>query len=338
MSIITNPITLPASKFLSTITALIGEIRFNSTLEPSEIVDDLVESCRIGKVDYGKGIINDFKLDVQPVNDLSETSTVTKITKPNIAQETIEIDQYKFIPLSISEVLTKDSALSGEIVSRFLDFVMSLLEDTLKFHLYDIMVKDYMDWTPGQATQTVQINQIDTTSLTGADLEYAERWNATQIGKVMRKTFNNMRIKNNKFTDIANYTDVNDGSTVKKVVSALSRDNLKIVFNDKYYTDFLADAMASLYHSEKVGEMIPGERFVLLPEDSVDTDNTKTIAWLSAKNKFALADFYKLTLSFADASTLYVNYFLHVSYGHGVFEYAPGVKFVANLISPPSAG
>ena len=61
--ILTNPITLPASKMINTLTSLIGEMRFNDTLQPSEIVNDLVDMSRAGKVDYGKGIIYNFKYD-----------------------------------------------------------------------------------------------------------------------------------------------------------------------------------------------------------------------------------------------------------------------------------
>ena len=68
--------------------------------------------------------------------------------------------------------------------------------------------------------------------------------------------------------------------------------------------------------------------------DAITGDNELTIAWLSAKNKFALADFYKVTMSIVDPSTTYTNIFLHFAYGMGIFKYAPGVKFVAKLIEP----
>lgn len=337
MAIVLNPITLPASKFLAAMTSLIGDVRFHDTLSPSDIVNDLVDSCRIGKVDYGKGIVNTFKVDLQPVKELSETSSAFTITKPQVAQETIEIDEYNFVPISTSEILSRDALLSGDMVSNFFEFVMSLLEDTVRFNMFDVANALYQEWTPGQSTQTISIDQIDTTGLTGVELNAAEEWNATEIGKVMRKTLNNMKIKNSKFTDVATYTNSNTSQSAP-VVSALRADDLKIVFNDVYYTNFIADTLASLYHSEKVGEMIPGDKFVLIPQDAMKTGNEKVIAWLSSKNKFAIADFYKVTLSIMDPSTTYTNTFLHFSYGAGVFKYAPGVKFVANVIKPTPAG
>lgn len=337
MAIVLNPITLPASKMLATMTSLIGDVRFNETLGVSDIVNDLVDSCRIGKVDYGKGIVYTFKLAPQPEKDLTETSSAFTITKPNVAQETIEIDNYKFIPISISEILSKDAALNGETISEFFSFVMSLLEDTAQFNLYDKVNALYQSWKPGQATQTIEVRQIDTSKLTGTELNAALTWNSNEMAKVMRKTVNNMKIKNSKFTDVATFTDANTGKS-DKVVSALRSDNLKLVMNDKYWTDFMAQSLASLYHSEKLGEMIPGEKFVLLPEDAMSADNANTMGWLSDKSKFALADFYRVTLSILDPSTTYQNTFYHYSYGLGVFKYAPGVKFVAKTITPEQAG
>lgn len=328
--IVLNPITLAASKILATMTTLIGEMRNNDTLTPSDIVNDLVDSCRIGKVEYGKGIIYNFKTGLQPRKTLSETSSAFTVTKPNVAQETIEIDTYNFYPLSTNEILTHDAVLNGEMIANFFNFIMSLMEDSAQFDLFDVCAYLYNNWTPGQATQTITIDLIDPTGLTGADLQSTLQYNASKIAKTMRKTINNMKVKNSKYTDIATYTDANDGTT-KNVVSCLKEDNLKLVFNDKYYTDFLADAMASLYHNEKVGDMIPGDRFVLLPEDIV-TDGT-IIAWAHDKMKFALADFYKVTLSIKDPSTLYDNFFYHISYGGGIFKYAPGVVFKANYVS-----
>jgi hypothetical protein len=332
MAIVLNPITLPASKMLATMTTLIGDVRFNDTLAPSDLVNELVDSSRIGKVDYGKGIVYTFKLAPQPVNDLSEESSAFTITKPNVAQETITIDNYKVIPISMSEILSRDSALSGTTINEFFSFVMSLLEDTAKFYMYDVVNGLYQGWEPTQATQTILVDQIDTTGLTGADLNQALIWNSNEMAKVMRKTVNNMKIPNSKYTDVATYVDANTGDT-ESVVSALRTDDLKLVMNDKYWTDFMASSLASLYHSEKIGDMIPGDKFVLLPEDAMAEGNEDVIGWLSDKKKFAFADFYRVTLSILDPSTTYQNTFLHFSYGAGVFTYAPGVKFVANVIT-----
>ena len=337
MSTILNPITLPASKMLETMTTLIGDVRFEDNLGVSDIVNEMVDSARIGQVDYGKGIINTFKLAPLERKTLSETSSAFTINKPNIAQETILIDNYYFYEISMSEILSRDALLTGDAVSTFMAYCMDLLQDSSQFDLFTEVNNLYQNWTPGQATQTVKVNQIDTTKLTGAELNSALTWNATEMARVMRKTLNNMKILNNKYTDVATYEDANSGTT-ENVMSALRTDNLKLVVNDKYWTDFLSNSLASLYHSERIGEMIPGDTFCLLPTDAMSTGNEKTIGWLSSKNKFALADFYRVTMSILDPSTTYQNTFFHISYGAGVFKYAPGVKFVENTITPGTEG
>ena len=337
MSTILNPITLPASKKLETMTTLIGDVRFEDNLGVSDIVNEMVDSARIGQVDYGKGIINTFKLAPLSRKTLSETSSAFTINKPNIAQETILIDNYYFYEISMSDILSRDALLSGDAVSTFMAYCMDLLQDSSQFDLFTEVNNLYQNWTPGQATQTVKVNQIDTTNLTGAELNNALTWNATEMAKVMRKTLNNMKILNNKYTDVATYEDANSGAT-ENVMSALRTDNLKLVVNDKYWTDFLANSLASLYHSERIGEMIPGDTFCLLPTDAMSSSNAKTIGWLSSKNKVALADFYRVTMSILDPSTTYQNTFFHISYGAGVFRYAPGVRFIENTITPGTEG
>ena len=316
-AILDIPVTLPASKMIGTMTSLIGDVRFSETLKPSRIVNELVNSCRVGNVDYGKGIVYTFKTATQAKKTLSETSSAFTISKPSIAQEVLTIGTYEFIPLSYSETLARDSMLSGYLVDSFLSFVSELMEDSYTFNMFDVCNGLYQNWTPPQKTQTITVPVTAEGDATGADLKAIREMNATAIAETMRTTINNMLIKSTKFTDVSSNE------------SALARDNTKIVFNDKYYTQFLSRAMASLYHSEKLGEMIPGENFVLLPSDSMKSGNEKVIAWVSAKEKFAFADFYRLTLSIKDPSTLYTNYFYHYAYGAGVFKNAPGVKFVA---------
>ena len=93
MAIATLPTyTLPASKFLASITTFINQLRFKDTLHSTDLVNTFVDSCRVGKVDTGKGIVFTFKKALQPVNDYSETSSVLSITKPSAVQEIIAID------------------------------------------------------------------------------------------------------------------------------------------------------------------------------------------------------------------------------------------------------
>ena len=313
--------TLPASKLLASITTFVNQLRFKDTLHSTSMVRDFVDNCKVGKVDSGKGIVFTFKKSLQPVNNLSTTSSVLTITPPNVAQEIIEIDNYKVIPLSVSRQLMYDAVPNGELVDTFLNYLYSLMEDTQKFYEFDQLVADLFAWTPTQATQTINIDQLDLTGLTGADLQGAIQWNASEIARVLRKTINNLAYKSTDYTDVAT------------TMTAVNKDQLRLIMNDTYETNFLADAMASLYHSDKVGEMLSGFTKDVLSE-SIFTANSQgtTIGFLFDKDKLAMADYYKLQMSFTDASTLFTNSFLHFAYGKGIFKNAIGIKFVANII------
>ena len=313
--------TLPASKLLASITTFVNQLRFKDTLHSTSMVRDFVDNCKVGKVDSGKGIVFTFKKSLQPVNNLSTTSSVLTITPPNVAQEIIEIDNYKFIPLSVSRQLMYDAVPRGELVDNFLNYLYSLMEDTQKFYEFDQLVAELFSWTPTQASQTININQIDLTGLTGADLQGAIQWNASEIARVVRKTINNLAYKSTDYTDVAT------------TMTAVNKDQLRLIMNDTYETNFLADAMASLYHSDKVGKMLDGFTKDVLSE-SIFTANSQgtTIGFLMDKEKLAMADYYKLQMSFTDASTLFTNSFLHFAYGKGIFKNAIGIKFVANII------
>lgn len=313
--------TLPASAFLGSITSFVNQLRFKDTLHSTNMVRNFVENCKVGKVDSGKGIVFTFKKALQPVNNLSTTSSVLTITPPNVAQEIIEIDNYKVIPLSVSRQLMYDAVPEGALVDTFLNYLYSLMDDTQKFYEFDQLVAELFAWTPTQATQTININQYDLTGLTGADLKAAIEWNATEIARVIRKTLNNLSYKSTDYTDVAT------------TMTAVDKEQLRLIINDTYETEFLSNAMASLYHSDKVGEMMGGLQKDVLAE-SIFTANSQgtTIAFLFDKDKLAMADYYKLQMSFTDASTLFTNSFLHFAYGKGIFKNAIGIKFVANLI------
>ena len=322
MAVATLPsYTLPASKMLASITTFVNQLRFKDTLKPSKMVEDFVDNSRVGKVDSGKGIVFTFKKALQPVSSLSTTSSVLTITPPSTAQEIITIDTYNFIPLSVSRTLIADAVPNGSVIDTFLNYLYSLLEDTKKFHLFDSLVATLFGWTPTQATQTIDIDQIDTSGLTGETLQASLQWNANEIARVIRKTMNNMSYKSTKYTDVAT------------TMSAVDKSDLRLIMNDTYETSFLSDAMASLYHSDKVGEMLEGPVKDVLNSDIFDANNeSDTIGFLMDKDKLALADFYNLQMSFTDASTLYTNSFLHFAYGVGIFANAVGVKFKAKLL------
>lgn len=328
------PLTLDVGRYLDSMTKLIGDVRFTRTLVTSDIVSDIIDASRVGRVDFGYGIIYNFLVDVQEVENLTETSVVTRVRKPQIEQEVITIDTYKRTQVSVSEVLTRANLLDGSLVQRFTDWVVQILETTYNHHLYEQVIAMFMGWEGVGAKQTVEVFQydIDALTLAGAtplEINEAKKFNGTVMAEAMRKTMNNMKILDTGYTDIATYTSSNDPFGEFPVKTALDSRGLTLHINDVYWTEYMANSLAALYHNKQLMGMIPQAREVLIPENSWSTPRKNVIAVLSQGDKFALADFYKLTFSFNDASNLFTNIFLHFAYGLGVFKYAPAVEFIS---------
>lgn len=321
-------VSLPASKWLTAITTLINDIRFRRNLTTTETMNKVIESAKVGNVDFGKGIIYDVVLGRQPVSDLSETSSLLTIKKPALGQEVISIDNFKVIQLSLNEVLQRQSATGGDMVNSFLGYVRSVMDYTLNAHYYELVVGLINGWTPVQTKQTKSIEIADTSALAGDEARKAIKANTEKIFGEIRILSNNLQTPQNGYTDVATYTDPNDGTT-KNIETCIDREDLVLYINDKYYTDYLKTA-SSLYHDEKLGGMLPN-KVVPIPEASITSANSSCVGWLCYEKKFAVADFYRLTQSFFDGSTLYENLFLHFAYGAGTFEYAPGIKIMTTV-------
>lgn len=319
--------TLSASAYLTSMTALINDLRIRENLQTTSTMNKVMESCYVGKVDFGRGIIYEALLGPQDVENLSTTSTALRIRKPAVAEEAILIEDFKVIELSTSEVLGHDAVPNGDVLNRFLEGVKKVLTYTKDRYIYGVCVALFNTWTPVGTNQTLTITLTDETGLTGDTLRKTKEANAMLISEAIRKEINKLTVPQNGYTDVATYTDPNDGTT-KNVETCLDIDNIKLFMSDDYWTPYLSTT-ASLYHDDKTNEMYPNKKVVL--PSGVLTGAT-TIGYIAYEKKFAYADFYNLTMSFADPSTLYNNIFLHFAMGSGVFQYAPGIKIVANYV------
>ena len=319
--------TLPASAYLTSMTALINDLRIRENLKTTSTMNRLMESCYVGKVDFGKGIIYEALLGPQDVENLSTTSTALRIRKPAVAEEVIVIEDYKVIELSTSEVLGHDAVPSGDVLNRFLEGVKKVLTYTKNRYLFNICKGLFNGWSPVGANQTLTITLTDETGLTGDTLRKTKEANALLISEAIRKEIMKLTVPQNGYTDVATYTDPNDGTT-KNVETCLDIEDISLFMSDDYWTPYLTTT-ASLYHDDKTNDMYPNKKIVL--PSGVLTGAT-TIGYIAFDKKFAYADFYNLTMSFNDPSTLYNNIFLHFAYGAGVFQFAPGIKIVANYV------
>lgn len=316
-----NPIQLPASKVLATLTAFIVDMRLENNIKSSSICRDMIDSFRVGNVDVGKGITYTFKTEVPDVKELSETSTLLTISKPKLHQETILIDSYKFIPVSWSQELARDACTNGYLVYDFTNYVFAMADDAEEIYMYNQTLALLKTFYDSKATlkdaQKVVITKSAYEVATQAEANAQAQANATAVAKKVRLILNNWKTYTKDYNE---YKDTSNNESYNK----LDENDTCLYVSDIYWTNYLADAMASLYHADKVNEMIETGRIVLIPENQVASivgasNVNKFIGILAQDKKFALATQYRLQMSFMDASTLFTNTFLHFSYGMGTF-------------------
>lgn len=341
MSMGTNQITLPLGQmtpnltptsFINSLTALIGYVRAAKQFGVSGIVQGLIDGSRFGKVDFGIGKIRMTELDTLNESDLSRTSDLLTVELAPIGQENLQVDTYRRIKVSVSEPLAKQSGLSGYEVDSLLSLILGLLTTTATHNQYDRVVNLINSWVPA-TSQIVTIDLIDTTTLTGADLNQAQIYNARQIFKTIQLTVNKMLTRVAGLVDTAfqQYT-AQDGTTVKPVRTALETDNLRMIMNDKFYVDMRADGLANTFNKSILEELQRGNRLDEIPSSRL-TDQS-IIGILGHHDKFSILDFYHIQHSFFDPSTLYTHYYLHYAFGMGIFGLAPAVVFKANYVTP----
>ena len=162
--------TLSASAYLTSMTALINDLRIRENLQTTSTMNKVMESCYVGKVDFGRGIIYEALLGPQDVENLSTTSTALRIRKPAVAEEAILIEDFKVIELSTSEVLGHDAVPNGDVLNRFLEGVKKVLTYTKNRYLFNICKGLFNTWTPVGTNQTLTITLTDETGLTGDTL------------------------------------------------------------------------------------------------------------------------------------------------------------------------
>jgi len=343
MSIIRNPITLPFSNIVSSqaeigsITTLLAYHRARTGAPTSSRVSALVDGSLFQNVEFGSGVTNSVTLDLANERDWSRASTLTDVNDAAVGQETLFIDTFKVIELSVNEIMTRRTGVSANQIESLLSAIMQVLENTHAHNQFDRVVELYKNWI-ARPEQTVEILLKDTSTLTGLELNQTNEANMREVYKVMNETVEDMLILNNKYTDILDY-EAQDG-TMKSIRRSLSEDNMRLVLNSKANTLMIADGLAPIYNKTTLDSLKAGRRMDIIPQTKLNgttipathfVDN-EVIGYLHEEGKFALITMYKITRSFADPSNLFTNYWLHYAFGLGVFGLLMGVKFVARVI------
>lgn len=337
-----NPITLPFSNLVTSqaeigsITTMLAYHRARNGTQVSSRVSSLVDGTLFQNVEFGSGVVNSVTLDLANERDWTRTSTILDVNDVAVGQETLFVDTFRVIELSINDIMAKQTGTATNQIEALLSAIMQTLENTHAHNQFNRVVELYKNWVP-RPEQIVKVELKDVTALTGADLNQQNESNMRVIYKAMNETVEDMLILSNNYTDEVSYTDQND--IVKPIRRSMSEDSMRLVLNSKYNTLMQADGAAPIYNQTTLTSLRAGKRLDIVAQSalsgapvSIKPIDGDTIGWLHEEGKFALVTFYLLTRSFADGSNLFTNYWLHYAFGLGVFGLAMGVKMVVKLV------
>ena len=347
MSIVLNPQTLPFSQMVTSqaeigsITTMLAYHRARNGTQVSGRISSLIDGTMFKNVEFGSGVINSVTVDLAKESDWTRQSTLLDVNDAPVGQETLYIDTFRKIELSINEVMARQTGVAENQIESLLSAIMQTLENTHSHNQWQRVVDLYNGWV-ASTTQVIPVPLKATTGLVGADLNQTNEANMRMVYKVMQETVERMLVLSTDFTDIKQYED-QDG-VLQPVRRSMAEDSMRLVLNSKYNTLMQADGLAPIYNQTTLASLKAGRRLDIITQMKIkDTAgnlptamtmtpvNNEVIGWLHENDKFALITFYLLTRSFADGSNLFTNYWLHYAFGMGVFGLLMGVKFVAQV-------
>lgn len=320
-------ITLQANKFLGALTNLVAYSQIADTLQRGA-VGRLISSSQDINVPDGNGKVI-RNVDILDVEDLTENSTLLTAKKPTVGEQYMPISGYKRIPLTINRYLMRAAFVEETQLADFIAYISSVMETTLNAYLYGEILKQYINYTPAQVTQTLSVDLIDTSTMTSpTEIEMANVTNAKRICKALLKVLREMEAPSDAYND-AELTEIID------------RAALKLIINSEFDVDLIVDTFASLFNSNKItederwSETISIPKAQLVKNGMTDANAKALIGWLVDRKKIQFGYFYRLETSFFDGSTLNENRWLHFSYYMGIVQALPGVKVVATYTALP---
>lgn len=325
-------ITLSVNKFLGALTNLIAYAQVANTVQ-SGAVGRLIASSQDIDTPNGDGKVIRFVNTIQP-QDLSVTSsTLLTQSPPTVGEQHLSVSGYKYIPLTLNKYLLRGAWVNEEQMAEFTAYCMSVMERSKDIFLYKELVKEYVGYTPTQATQTLTINLASTTGTSTPDaIEAANVLNAKRISKALLGQLREFEAPTSEYND-ANVGSSSDAQYLEQVID---RSSLKLVINARYDIDLIVDTFATLFNSGKITEDERWSETIAIPEKQLVAAGAASgtvqniIGWLLDRKKIQFGYFYNVATSFFDASNLSQNNWLHFSYYIGVVNALPAVKLVAN--------
>lgn len=318
---------LNQNEFLANLFNLVVETRVNRTVDGRRI-NDLIDSCLVDTIEYGEGKLL-VSVDTLDVADYNAQSSILSTKKPVVDEQYIETTDKKVIQVTINRYLMKGAFANEYSLAECLATIEGMLEKTKDIYMYKKIVSAYENWSPvnpsdsqPRTTQTVTVDLIDTTGMTGIKLVESNKANALTIYEKIKELSLNMQ------TPSRNYNELN----FEEMYQA---DDLDFLVNGKFESLINTYAIASLLNSDKLDNVRLFDKSIIIPSSQFqNADNQKNlIGFLVSKYKYQIAPRFTVATSFADASNLNMNEFLHFWLNSGFANGLAGVKLVANYVS-----
>ena len=319
MSVILNQ-----NEFVANIVNLLVKTKVNKTTNGKRI-NELIDSSLVDAVKAGDSYAL-RTIDTLDVKTYSDTSSILSVEKPVVDEQILSTTDKKYIQLTLNRYIMQGAFADEYSLSECLAEMETMLEKTKAIYMYKKIVKAYQDWVPTQATQTITVDLVDTSTLTGVQKIEQEKDNALTIYKALKKVAINIQAPSRKYNDI-------------EFEEMYNADELIFVENSKFESIVNTYAIASLLHSEKLDNIQLYKKSIIIPDEQFTDDYTKglVIGWLVSEYKYQIAPRIEVATAFEDASTLNLNEFLHFWLISGMANGLAGVKLVANFVAPAQA-
>lgn len=284
----------------------------------------LIDTFTTESLDYGDTKI--FRsVPLPQVGDYSENSSILGNHTPqfvptggsdpvNAIEETIKISNFKLIKNTINRYMLEMAVKSEYGISDFVAIVMGNIEAAKNDYLYDMLINQLFDATPGKTETVTTVSPGENPAPT--ELQAASTMNQKNIA---------LKIQN----VIDSLTHYSTGFNKYGLKQSVDMQDLRLIMIQPYQNQAVVDLFAQLLNSQYINEKFPQPDLLTIPElkasQATHYDN-KVIGFVM--HKAAIQMFYKLVYmgEFFDPSTLRVNNFLHFWYGVGQVEQLPMVK------------
>lgn len=316
-------IQLNQNEFLANLCNLVVVTRINKTV--NDIDSPLVRSCMMEDVPYGDSKLL-ITVDTLEAKDYSKTSSLLTVSEPTVDEQELETTDKKFFTVTLNRYLLKGAFANEYSMSDCVAVILSMLQKSKGIYLYKKVVAAYENWTPTQAGQTLTIDLIDTTDMTGQELYSAQVTNAKTILKKIQNLYENMTAPTRQYNDIEYET-------------FMSGDDYKLILNSNFSNLIDVDALATLLNSSKITDKQTWRETYIIPSEQFTNSDTKTkvIGWLGDREKYQISPRFEVATSFSDGSNLMDNNWLHFWLISGMAKGLNLVKIVANFVKPAVA-